>query len=348
MNISTLIKQGINEKGRWQSVLKLILSLGLIGIVLYLIDFQEVINLTINSNPWYLLAVIVLFYFNRVLMAYKWGLLLQAVGVRVPLPLLFRMYIIAPLSGILLPSDLGGDVFRLYSLSKYKIDSGTLFASMVVERFLALIATLLLASISLVLASTLIHDSSIYLTGIAWSLAGLALIVIVMIGAMNSIFQGWTDRLFKRFKEYRVVGTVVGKIHHIYILCCEYRNHLRTVTIVAAWSFLEQLTPIVWHFFIARAFHINVSLLEMIAIVPIIVLAVRLPISLNSPGVQEGLYVALFGLIGVSPSEAFLLSTTGRILVLLSSLPWGVHYLMRDHQKQQAVPLNALDKSSLP
>jgi hypothetical protein len=346
-HISSLVKRIFHTKNQWQFLLKLLLSVGLIGVVLFLIDLRELIDLIVNSNPWYLLAVIILFYLNRVLMAYKWNLLLTVVDLRVPFRLLYKMYTIAPLSGILLPADLGGDVFRLYGLSRYKVNTKTVFASMVIERLLALVVTLLFAAIGLALAPWVIQNSPSYLTAIGWGLAGLALIVAGLIATANNVFQNWINKLVERVKKYPIVGLVADKVYHIYLSCCEYRKHPYTVTTVSGWTLLEQITPIVWHLLIAWAFHMNVSPLEVAVIVPIIVLAVRLPISLNAPGLQESLYVALFGLVGVSPSEAFLLSTTGRVLVLLAALPWGIHYLMQGHREQQLASLSSLDQSGL-
>ena len=46
-------------------------------------------------------------------------------------------------------------------------------------------------------------------------------------------------------------------------------------------------------------------------------------------GIQEGLYVGLFGLAGVSVAEALLISAVVRAIILVSAMPWGVHYLFR-------------------
>src|SRR5262249_19405295 len=123
------------------------------------------------------------------------------------------------------------------------------------------------------------------------------------------------------------------KVHRVYMALCAYRNHSHTIAAVSAWSFLEQLAPIIAITLIARALHINVSLGDMVILVPIIILVTRLPISFGGLGVQEGLFVALFGLVGVSASEAFLLSAVGRILPILCALPWGIHYIVSTSQQ---------------
>jgi uncharacterized membrane protein YbhN (UPF0104 family) len=73
--------------------------------------------------------VIVLFYSDRGLMAYKWGLLLHRFNIRVPLFTLTQIYLAAFTIGALLPTAIGGDLFRLYSLSRYKINVEAVIAS---------------------------------------------------------------------------------------------------------------------------------------------------------------------------------------------------------------------------
>jgi uncharacterized protein (TIRG00374 family) len=306
-------------------ILKLLLSFGLVGVILWFVDFRQVLEIILSLNAWYLFAAAILIYLDRLLMAYKWNQLLQAVDVRVPLFLLFRTYAVAPLSGILLPSTIGGDVFRLYSLSRRRVDTKAVFASMVVERMIGFTAGLLLASLSLALMSYLLRDSLVHVVGASSTLITGGLITAGLIGAMHPMSRRYAGKLVGRF----AADSVVEKVHHIYTLCCEYRKHLRTVAAVSTWTLLEQMFPVLSNALMAYSLHIDLSLLELMAIIPVAMLATRLPISLNGLGVEEGIYVVLFGAVGVSASEAFLLSATGRVLPLICLLPWGIHSIFK-------------------
>jgi len=293
-------------KNGWRFILKLSFSLALIGLVLFFVDFREVGKIIINLDPLYLLAAIGLIFLDRALMAYKWDLLLKAVDIRIPVFHLFRIYIIAPLSGIILPSTIGGDVFRLYCLSRYKVSNSAVFASIVIERVIGLIAILLLASFSLGLGFYFMKDTQFNFTMISWVLLICFIAVVgVIVMLLSRGLGGFIDNLASRFAAY----PFIGKLNRIYVLCGSYGNHLITLGTVFIWTLVEQMAPIIGNFLLIKAFHINVSFLELVIIIPLIILAIRLPISLDGIGVQEGLYLALFGLVGVSASEAFLLST---------------------------------------
>jgi len=85
---------------------------GLIALVLIVVDFQNLVRVLTGLNPWYLIASAALIQLDRVLMAYKWNLLLVRLDVRVPLFVLVRAYLAAPLFQVILPSTVGTDLFR--------------------------------------------------------------------------------------------------------------------------------------------------------------------------------------------------------------------------------------------
>jgi hypothetical protein len=262
-------------------------------------------------------------------MAFKWNILLRMVNVRLPFSLLFHVYSTLPIVGTVLPSTIGGDVYRFISLSKYKINGKNVLASMVVERVIATVATVLLALVSLGLAFYWMRGSWARSAGVAWTIGTGIGIVLVMFLVL--VLSSKLD--FNRLSDHLARFSFVRKLLQVYLVSVDYLRDPRTLAIVSFWSLLVQFAPIIRSILIVRGLGIDVSLLEMLIVVPIIILATRMPISIDGLGVQEGLYVALFGLVGVSASEAFLMSTMMRVIELLAALPWGIHYLSRGRQK---------------
>jgi hypothetical protein len=70
-----------------------------------------------------------------------------------------------------------------------------------------------------------------------------------------------------------------------------------------------------------RALGLELSFWTFLLVIPIVLFLVRIPISLDGLGVQEGLYVTLFAQAGLGPSQAFLLSLVGRAVTLVGVLP---------------------------
>ena len=75
---------------------------------------------------------------------------------------------------------------------------------------------------------------------------------------------------------------------------------------------------------------IKVPILELIEIYTIVRLISLLPISINSLGITEGLYIVLFGLIGISSVDALTVALLGRVLLMLVSLSGGIVFIFRD------------------
>jgi hypothetical protein len=96
-------------------------------------------------------------------------------------------------------------------------------------------------------------------------------------------------------------------------------------------TFTRGMLPIAMNVLVAMAFAIPASPVELAAVVPLIVIGTRLPISLDGLGVQEGLYVVLFAMVGVAGSDALLMSLTARALGILGTLPFALaHFLQRE------------------
>jgi glycosyltransferase 2 family protein len=307
---------------RQKFFLKLALGLGLIAVVLYFVDFGEMVDVLQRINPNFIILIIALIYADRALMAYKWNPLLHTVGIRVPLGLLFRLYVVAPFAGMLLPASVGSDLFRAYGISRYGFNIKAVLASILVERVLGFISMMVLVLTSIGLASYLLREKLAHFSALWWILGTGALLVTGMV-AFYYLVRGRRDGCALKISNL----PIVRQLHQVYLITQQYRGHLDTLSLVFAWTCLEQLVPIAMAFLVARSLNVDISILELAVIVPIIVLAIRLPISPGGIGIQEGLSVALYSLVGVSPAEALLMNALGRVLHLITQLPWAVHYI---------------------
>jgi glycosyltransferase 2 family protein len=311
------------KKGRWGTIFRLAVSALLIGLVMLVVDLRVLLEALMGLNPWYLLASAVVLHGDRWIMAYKWNLLLSKLDVRVPLMVLFRAYMAAPIFQVVLPSTVGTDLFRFYVLSRFKVNVQAVFASMILERLIGFVAIVLLVLMSFGLAFYVLRDQWMDVVGMGWGFLlgaviftglffGVGLALVLLIGKLP---QKLTQRLR------------LGKLRHIYVLSAEYRKHPGTVLKVLAWTLFEHSFHIAVLYLMAYALHINASFIELAVIVPLTTLALRLPISLDGIGVQEGMFVLLFAMAGVSPSEAFLLSMLRRVVPMLLAIPWVIHHL---------------------
>jgi uncharacterized membrane protein YbhN (UPF0104 family) len=107
----------------------------------------------------------------------------------------------------------------------------------------------------------------------------------------------------------------------------DYRNHGPALLWFLLLSLLEQSGPVVGTWITARAFNIDLSLLESAAAAPVALLFTRIPISVSGFGVVEGLYVALFSLVGLGAADSFILGFIANVSIVFTTLPGAFFYL---------------------
>ncbi len=307
-----------------RSLVKILISCFLIIYILYLVNFHDIAEILKRSNFIFFIIFIIFIYIDRTIMSYKWRMLLLKFDIRIPLFSIFRIYLTSSLAGMVLPATIGGDLFRLYGVARYARNLKAIAASIVVERVIGFVAMLGLASVSLLVGSFIMQGDGPPFFGMAWLLLCGGLVAAVLLGMTSDRSRGFVEKIAQKFKQI----AFVTKLFHVYTMCCAYNRSRGLVLLVFIWSCIEQLIPILTNFFLVKALHIEVSFVELFVIIPLIILAIRLPISFEGIGIQEGLYIALFSLVGISSSEAFLVSLANRILLLFSSFPWGVYYII--------------------
>lgn len=159
-----------------------------------------------------------------------------------------------------------------------------------------------------------------------------ALVLIVI-----SLFFFYSKDLSDTLKVTLLKLPVIRNIYKIGVFIRKYRYHYRTIIIVFVLTFLEQLVPILMSDLLALSINVKISILELTAIVPIIVMVGRLPISFNGIGVEEGAAVALYSMVGITPAEAILMSSVGRIIDFAATLPICIHYLLTSRRRSSSV-----------
>src|SRR3954463_10705528 len=136
---------------------RLVLTLVITGLALaYLlskIDLSETWDVLSHASlGWYLLAVAIMA--GTVWpMAWRWQRLLLAQSIPDRLAWLARAYFVAYTAGQLLPTSLGGDAMRIFETSRrHPAARGTAAGSVLLERGLGGVATLLLGGVGFLLA----------------------------------------------------------------------------------------------------------------------------------------------------------------------------------------------------
>jgi len=308
---------------------RLLLGVGLIAFLFYTVDLREMGDAIVRSDPSYILLAYVVGLGDRVLMAYKWNVLLRAQAIGIPLLKTTITYWTSTFFGLFLPATVGGDALRAYMTARDGHDTSDVVSSIVMERILGMIALMIFVMGGIVLSIWVLGErffadiwSLFWLVSVFFAATALILVVTLNTRLVHRVSGGL--RVLERSQTGRKVHTFLHKLYDSY---ANYRNQQRALVLFLLLSFVENLFPIFWTYCLAQAFHMDVPLFYFFILVPIVLILRRLPISIDGIGIHEGTFVYFLALVGVPPEEGLLLGVTTHALAIALVLPGGIFYL---------------------
>jgi uncharacterized protein (TIRG00374 family) len=313
--------------------LKLAITVILLGVIVWqLEDLRQVGQLLVRIDPLYVLLILILNTFDRALMTYKWRRLLRSRGQHLPFFRGLRIYCAAMVWGKFLPATIGADAVRAFSTSRTGLAASEVVASIVVERMIGFIAGLLLGLLSLSLLLRLgILDARFNLVWWLWSLSIFATMLVFATSLSQTTFDFIHGRLLQgRLLQGSAGARVTQRLRKLHLTYLAYRDEKSCLTLFFGLTVVEQFMPILQAWVIALALGVEVSLLYIAVAVPPALLISHIPISIDGLGVFEGAFMLLISLGGVTAAEAIAIALTGRILELVSWLPWWMAHVIGD------------------
>jgi uncharacterized protein (TIRG00374 family) len=299
----------------------LILRVLVSGLLLaYLIKISALTGIALafgRINPLYLLYFFLAYFISVGLQALRWKVLLKAWDVSQPFGILFRRILIGLFFNNFLPGSLGGDAFRLYAGGRDTGKVEAVTATIFYERVLSYASLVALGLIVLSIRFDLASD------WLFWLLLGGVFLVLVGIMAISTMpaFGKWMETIAGRFafaEKLRLKDWV-----HSFRFKVSHPGMLAGVVIL---SLMIQLTDIYSYRLIAAALQLPVKLIDLFLFVPLLYLAILLPISVNGIGIRESVFVTFSSSWGITSADAVAFSLTVFTLNLAGSLLGGIIY----------------------
>lgn len=286
-------------------VAKLAFSVGLLAFLASLADWRDIgTRLDMVEGVWLLAACAVL-SFVVPLAGLRWHLVAQGVGADMGLGFTVRVTHIALFVGQFLPAGLGGDAVRGWFAYRSGRTLPQVASGIVLDRPLGLLSLAILLVTAMPLLTALAPPDMAVTVRLAVSSIALATVVVLLVDRLP-----WPARFVR--------GRLGAMMDWIALM----RRSLWSKTVVAALaaSLAVQLILVVATALLARGLNLPVGFLDCLAIVPVTILLTNIPVSLNGWGMREGVMVVGFGLAGVGPADALLLSVLlGFALVLVTA-----------------------------
>ncbi len=294
--------------------LQLIISGILLGVLLAFLDFKEAKDVLSRIQPQFILLMFLLYAGDRVLMAFKWNLLLKVHDNHFSFMDSVKVYYISTFIGYLLPlGGVGPDLVRLYKIKEKGVPTQVGLVSIVVERILGLIASLLfvIAGGITLLELLVSRDLEPVIQWIVGSTVAGTFVVLLFI--FNDSLRGRLLRANKIFAH--------PKLKDFFVALGKYKGSKGMLFIFLVLSLIENLFPLFVIYVAGVALGVPLTPWYCLAVVPIATVLERLPISFAGIGLREGSFIVLFGLMGIAYAEALLIGLVNFFCFLISLTP---------------------------
>lgn len=320
----THVLKNKDRKKRAFFVVKFVLTVSLCLFLILKGDWAQVLAALRHANLTLLLVVFGAMLLCVTISAAKWQLLLSIHGISYGLKTLHHYYFVALFLNNFLPTNIGGDVYRIYKT--FKNEKAGVFAILAVflERVTGIWALLFLG---LVGGIVLLHGTAAsvsFLKGVTlFFAAGVFLPVIFAIGAP----------LF--YKKTLAIKVMPAKLRLVLNHMNECRYPPSKVLQVILISFFFQIFSLGWIMLLFKAIGVDFPFFELVVTAAVSTVVAILPLSINGIGLLDGSFVYVATAFGISYDHALTYLLFMRSFTLLISLVGGLMYVRERNELVQ-------------
>lgn len=293
--------------------IKLLVSTAVLAWIAYGIDTESLSQTLRHIRPVPLIGAALGLSALTFLQAWRWGFVLRALDAQRPWLARAANCFIGQFFNQTLPSTIGGDAIRIWLLNRTGLPLRPAANSVLIDRLGALFALLLLSLLGLPWLADIDANGAAVV-----SVAGAASIGICAMATL--LLLDWLPTFVSRTRIVASIATLSKDGRRVVF-------RTRAGVIVVALSVVVHLCVAAAAWLIARSVQIEVTLGQCFLLIPLVMVASAIPISVAGWGVREGAMVAALGLVGVPEAGAFAVSLLLGLILIVAGLPGGLLWL---------------------
>ena len=303
-------------------IVKVLVSAALIWYLLSITEFSAVIAALTSASPLWLVLAFITLILGKIITSYRWQILLKAQEIDVPLRFLIGSVFVGQFFNSFLPTTIGGDAMRAYDTAIFSKDSTKSVVSVFVDRMIGVFALAVLAVFALVIGFASGQDVSFYVIPV------MLVFILCSIGVLL-IFSARIYNVMDQLMRLFHLDKLALKLEEAYNSFSLLRTFPRVLVIAFLASLLLQINVILFYYFIGVSLDLGVSFLYFAMIVPVALVVLLVPFSINGIGIREGIFVYLLTGLGVENKDAIALSWISFGLMLTQGIIGGIIFALR-------------------
>ena len=307
---------GRGFSGILKVLLKVAVSAALLAWFLMRTDREQLASAFSAIPAWLWPVFLVMYVGSQFVSTTRWYLLAGVLGFSGRWLTYLNYYFSGMFFNLFMPTSIGGDVMKVFFISRGKGAREKILASysVLADRLLGLCSLLVMGAIAVILSPDILPSP--FSTLLVWSGAG----VVCALFCAPLLERAVGSRL----------GPMVEKILRILLI---FWKHPRVLVICLVFSAIVQAVCILICILIGREMGIDVPALLYFAAFPLVALLTMIPISFSGIGVREGGFVYFLGLHGVPSAQAMMLSLAFFAVQVAASLAGGIVYSTGGYKK---------------
>ena len=296
---------------RLAAALRIALSACLLLAVLWTVDVGEAGGLVARSSIPLLLAAALVFLLLRTITALRWYVLLRAYGVEIGYLAVLRITFVSTAVGHFLPG--GADAASIYQVFKEGGKLSEISTAAVLDRLFGISAMLVIANVAILVVVPESQIREFSLTLLVGAFAALvAVLALIRSALLRRVLR---DRPGSRLRR------VTAGLRRVVELLSDSTKFKSVVLPSALTSIVVQLLRIVAFFAVYLSLGQEVGIGYFFVFVPLVFLALAIPVSIGGFGVREASLVLLFGTAGVAAEVSVAAGLLIPLLQVIAVLP---------------------------
>lgn len=323
-------------------ILKVSVSAGLLWYLLARAEISAITASLGNVETIWLLVAFLLLIVGKFLSAYRWQMLLQAHHIMIPMRTLVASLYVGQFFNSFLPSTIGGDAIRAYDTAHYSQKTTRSVTTIFLDRLIGISALAFLGILALAIGLWSRQEVGSFTALIALTFGGC---ILTLTGTFSERVAAQLERVLRRLK----LGKLARKIRPVHAAFLTLKNQPVRLLIAFLISFLLQVNVVLYYYYVSLALDLGIPLIFFFLIIPIILVILLVPFSINGIGLREGAYVFFLGMLNTPAEEAIALSLLGFGLMLTQTLVGGVIFALRGTDiKQMRADILKLQQATKP
>jgi uncharacterized protein (TIRG00374 family) len=296
-------------------------------LIVYLFSVQlpnihQIKSAMISADPYLVLFAASLHIIGFYLCSLRWHLLLREHNAIVSIKTLAYSYLVGIFFNSFLPGTMSGDVVRAMDTAGKVGSLGRSILIVFVERLTGMIALLMLVGVALLFGGPDVlgyRNIKIFLI----------ILTILIFISLGFLFHPRGYDLIDRIVEYFPISSVQQKLKKIAGSLFIFSGKGKVLGLCILISILFQVVVVFHYWIIGKALGIDIYWMLYFTIIPVSILVLMIPASINGIGLREQVFIFLLGNVGVSTVLAVSLAWIAFVIVLLQAVLGGVVFAIR-------------------